>query len=334
MYLRELQEEYENTQLAPEAAKSSGATRPQPMAKCDMRTAFQRDVGRILHSKSFRRLKHKTQVFLSPEGDHYRTRMTHTLEVAQVARTISRALRLNEDLTEAIALGHDIGHTPFGHCGERVLNSLCEDGFRHNEQSKRAVVFLEKDKYGKRGLNLTDQTVDGILHHSGAGWPSTMEGVVVRYADRIAYIHHDIDDSIRAGVLAEEDIPASARRIAGETNKERIDFFIHDFVRNVLADPHVGFSREVAAVFNDIRDFMFEHVYLNKVAKKEEGKAEHVVKALYQYYLDHPEQMPEDRYGDYKGGEGYRAVKDYLASMSDRYAIAKYQTIFIPSFWF
>ncbi len=334
MYLRELQEEYEDKYLAPEAAKSSGATRPLPMLKCDMRTEFQRDVGRILHSKSFRRLKHKTQVFLSPEGDHYRTRMTHTLEVAQVARTISRALRLNEDLTEAIALGHDIGHTPFGHCGERVLDSLCEEGFRHNEQSKRAVVFLEKDKNGVRGLNLTDQTVDGMLHHSGKGWPSTMEGVVVRYADRIAYIHHDIDDSIRAGVLAEEDIPASARRIAGETNKERIDFFIHDFVRHVLTDPHLGFSREVAEAFNDIRDFMFEHVYLNKVAKKEESKAEHVVKALYRHYLENPEQMPEERYGDYVAGEGHRAVKDYLASMSDRYAIAKYNSIFVPSFWF
>ncbi len=333
MYLRELQEEFENKYLAPEATKSSEARRRFPVDPCDMRTPFQRDAGRVLHSKAFRRLKHKTQVFLSPEGDHYRTRLTHTLEVSQIARSISRAVGLNEDLTEAIAIGHDIGHTPFGHCGERVLNSICAEGFRHNEQSKRIVVFLEKDKDGNRGLNLTEQTIDGILNHSGNCVPATMEGAVVRLSDRIAYIHHDIDDSIRAGVLVEEEIPESARKLAGKTNKERLNFFIHDFVHHVLENPQQGFSDEVNKVFNELRDFMFERVYFNKTAKGEEGKAAHIVEELYNYYLKNPELMPEDRYADYQNGEGSIAVRDYIASMSDRYAVTKYESLFVPRFW-
>lgn len=333
MNIRLIQEEHEKRALAPYAAKSCESVRRHAAEPCDLRTAFQRDMARIVHSKAFRRLKHKTQVFLSPEGDHYRTRLTHTLEVAQIARTISRALRLNEDLTEAIALGHDLGHTPFGHCGERVLNRIHPSGFRHNEQSRRVVEYLERHGE-RRGLNLTEIAVDGILCHSGAKWPDSHEGAIVRYSDKIAYIHHDIDDSIRAGVLTEDDVPSFVKEIAGNGNKERLDFFIHDLVRHYPEHPRRGFSAEGRAAFDAITKFMFEHVYLNKTAKKEEVRAEHIVEALYGFFKDHPDRMPGAWYEDYERGDGIEAVKDYIASMSDRYAVSVYKSLFVPSFWF
>lgn len=333
MNIRELNESLEYQHLAECAQKSKESVRSVDIEKCDLRTEFQRDTSRIIHSKAFRRLKHKTQVFLSPEGDHYRTRLTHTLEVSQVARTIAGALRLNEDLTEAIALGHDLGHTPFGHCGERVLNTLHPGGFRHNEQSRRVVEYLERHG-DSRGLNLTLQTVDGILCHSGEKWPDTHEGAIVRYSDKIAYIHHDMDDSIRANILTESEIPAEVKRISGETNKERLDFFIHDLVRHYFENPRCGFSEAGAEAFRMITGFMFERVYLNKNAKAEEEKAAHVVEYLYQYYTKNPDQMPATWYYDYMNGDGIEAVKDFIASMSDRYAIWKYKSTFVPSFWF
>ncbi|MDO4753828.1 MAG: deoxyguanosinetriphosphate triphosphohydrolase [Bacillota bacterium] len=333
MTIREYNEKFEYEVLAEYAQKSADSVRSVAISPCDLRTEFQRDTSRIIHSKAFRRLKHKTQVFLSPEGDHYRTRLTHTLEVSQIARTIARALRLNEDLVEAVALGHDLGHTPFGHCGERVLNEVHAGGFRHNEQSKRVVEYLER--HGEaRGLNLTAQTVDGILCHSGGKWPSTHEGAIVRYSDKIAYIHHDIDDSIRAGILQEEDIPPEIRRISGNTNKERLDFFIHDLVQNYLENPKRGFSEDGSFAFQQITKYMFEHVYLNKVAKVEEERAAHVVEYLYQHFSKHPNQMPESWYYDYKNSDGIEAVKDFIASMSDRYAVSIYKSLFIPSFWY
>lgn len=315
------------------ASKSADAVRSHVIRPCDLRTEFQRDTSRIIHSKAFRRLKHKTQVFLSPEGDHYRTRLTHTLEVSQIARTVARALCLNEDLTEAIALGHDLGHTPFGHCGERVLNEVHPGGFRHNEQSRRVVEYLER--HGElRGLNLTAQTVDGILCHSGAKWPDTHEGAVVRFSDKIAYIHHDIDDSIRAGVLNERDIPDAVTCIAGRANKERLDYFIHNLVGNYFANPKQGFDADGRKAFDEITRFMFQKVYFNKTAKKEEDRAAHVVESLYAYFSAGPEKMPESWYEDYRGADGIEAVKDYIASMSDRYAISIYKSLFIPSFWY
>lgn len=330
--MREYCEKFEKEYLSDKAQKSADSVRKIPIEPCDLRTEFQRDTSRIIHSKAFRRLKHKTQVFLSPEGDHYRTRLTHTLEVAQIARTISRVLRLNEDLTEAVALGHDLGHTPFGHCGERVLNELHPGGFRHNEQSKRVVEYLER--HGEeRGLNLTIQTVDGILCHSGGTWPSTHEGAIVRFCDKIAYIHHDMDDSIRAGILTEDDIPNEIKHIAGHTNKERLDFFIHDLVEHYFKNPRSGFSEAGRAAFNELTRYMFEHVYLNKVAKIEEDRAAYVVEYLYLHYKKHPEKMPQNWYEAYKTGDDIEAVKDFIASMSDRYAVALYKNLFVPSFW-
>lgn len=329
---REYVEKMEYELLAPFAAKSAEAVRSVQIEKCDLRTEFQRDTSRIIHSKAFRRLKHKTQVFLSPEGDHYRTRLTHTLEVTQIAKTVARALRLNEDLVEAVALGHDLGHTPFGHCGEHELARIHPGGFRHNEQSKRVVEFLER--HGEtRGLNLTQQTVDGILCHSGAKWPSTLEGGIVRHSDKIAYIHHDMDDSIRAGLLRESDIPESIRKIAGDSHKKRLDFFIRDLVSNYLKDPVKGFSDEGRGSFDALSAFMFENVYLNTEAKYEETKAVHVVKELYDFFIQNPDRMPEDWYADYVGTEGIEAVKDYIASMSDRYAVSKFNSLFVPKFW-
>ncbi len=329
---REYAEKLEFEVLAPYAAKSAEAVRRVNIEKCDLRTEFQRDTSRIIHSKAFRRLKHKTQVFLSPEGDHYRTRLTHTLEVTQIAKTIARALRLNEDLTEAIALGHDLGHTPFGHCGEYELEKIHPGGFKHNEQSKRVVEFLERHGDG-RGLNLTMQTIDGILCHSGGVWPSSLEGGIVRHSDKIAYIHHDMDDSIRAGLLSEDDVPESIRKIAGNSHKSRLDYFIHNLVSNFLADPVKGFSDEGREAFNELTEFMFKNVYLNSAAKQEEAKAVHVVRELYDFFCKNPDRMPADWYADYTGTEGIEAVKDYIASMSDRYAISVFNSLFVPNFW-
>lgn len=333
--MRIAQEKIERQVLADYASFSDAAVRKHPQSKCDLRTEYQRDRDRILHSKAFRRLKHKTQVFLSPEGDHYRTRLTHTLEVAQIARTIARALRLNEDLTEAISLGHDLGHTPFGHCGENVLAKVHPSGFRHNEHSIRVAEFLEVRSDGARGLNLTTDTLDGILNHStgSGGWPRTHEGAIVRYSDKIAYIHHDIDDSFRAKVLVETDIPSSVRSVLGQNNNDRLNTLIHSLILHYFDHPKVGFSTEVRAAFDELMGFMYKSVYFNKVAKKEETKAQHIVNALYGYYSEHPNQMPIDRYQDYVNGERIEAVKDFIAGMSDRYAVSAYQALYVPSSW-
>ena len=329
--LRVQREEWEKQMLSPYAMLVVNTRgREVPMEKCVLRTDFIRDRDRILHCKSFRRMKHKTQVFLSPTGDHYRTRLTHTLEVAQIARTISRALRLNEDLTEAIAMGHDLGHTPFGHAGEDVLNQLVPGGFEHNVQSLRIVEKLE---YEGKGLNLTWEVRDGIVNHKRSGNPATVEGKVVSYADRIAYLNHDIDDAIRAGVLTEEMIPASSKALFGETHSKRINNLIINIVENSMDSPIIRFSDEYAAEFNVLRDFMFENVYLNPVAKREEVKAKALVERLFEYYLMNPDQMPADyrRLIEEDGAEC--AVADFLSGMTDNYAIRDYERIFVPSGW-
>lgn len=331
MNFREIQEKRELEMLCNEAAKSVDAKRKHEILKCDLRTEFQRDMARIIHSKAFRRLKHKTQVFLSPEGDHYRTRLTHTLEVAQISRTIARVLRLNEDLTEAIALGHDLGHTPFGHCGETVLNRLHPGGFRHNEQSARVVELLERSG-DERGLNLTEVCIDGILWHSGKELPKSYEGMLVRHCDKVAYIHHDMDDSIRASLLDEGDVPDDIKQIAGELNSDRLDFFIHDLCGSFMDDPVKGFSAQGKIAFDKLHDFMHREVYVNPTAKAEEERAAHIVEALYVFFRDNPDKMPKSWFEDYRKYD-VDAVKDYIASMSDRYAVAMYKSLFVPSFW-
>ena len=289
-----------------------------------------RDRDRILHCKSFRRLKHKTQVFLTPAGDHYRTRLTHTLEVSQIARTISRALCLNEDLTEAIALGHDLGHTPFGHAGEAALDALVPGGFSHNRQSLRLVDKLE---YEGKGMNLTWEVRDGILNHPSSGNPQTCEGRVVSLSDRIAYVNHDIDDAIRAGVLSDNDIPVACVDAFGSTHSDRIDSMIKDVISNSMGSPIISFSKEKKEPFDMLRSFMFQHVYLNPVAKKEEGKAMDMIHALYEYYLGHIEFLPEEFYVHMKEDGEQRAVADFIACMTDTYAIADFQRIFVPNAW-
>lgn len=319
------------SERAVKAAESKG--RAIEEAPCDIRTIFQRDRDRIIHSKSFRRLKHKTQVFLSPEGDHYRTRLTHTLEVAQISRTIARALRLNEDLTEAIALGHDLGHTPFGHCGEYALDEIHPGGFEHNVQSLRVVEVLEKHGEGNVGLNLSAEVRDGILNHRGAGTPFTLEGQVVKTSDRIAYINHDIDDAVRAGVLRLEDLPKDHLDLLGHSHSQRINFLILDMIEQSMGAERIGFSPEVDRAFLSLRHFMFDYVYLNLEAKKEESKAMGVIRALYNYFKDYPETMPAEHFARYMSGEEIDAVKDYVAGMTDRYAVQKYKDLFIPNFW-
>ncbi len=296
------------------------------MPPCPLRTEFQRDRDRILHCKSFRRLKFKTQVFIAPEGDHFRTRLTHTLEVSQVARTLARALRLNEDLTEAIALGHDLGHTPFGHSGERSLDRLTSGGFRHNEQSLRVVEVLE----GSEGLNLTWEVRDGILKHSGKLKPETLEGECVARADRIAYINHDIDDAIRAGVLRDFELPQDLLRVLGETHGQRIDTMITDIVRESMGQPHLSMSAPVQQASDELRSFLFDHVYLDEWRQSEEEKCDHVIVSLFEYFMEHPGKMPLEYVQiSYRDGTE-RAVTDFLACMSDRYAIRTYQNLFIP----
>ena len=329
--LRKMREEWERQMLSPYAMLVVNTRgRETPMESCPLRTDFIRDRDRILHSKSFRRMKHKTQVFLSPTGDHYRTRLTHTLEVTQIARTISRALRLNEDLTEAIAMGHDLGHTPFGHAGEDVLNTLVPGGFEHNVQSLRVVERLE---YDGKGLNLTWEVRDGILNHKRSGNPATVEGKVVSFADRIAYLNHDIDDAIRAGVLTEEMIPRSCKLLFGDTHSKRINALILNLVENSLDSPVIRFSDDFAAEFDVLRKFMFDNVYLNPVAKGEEVKAKALVKRLYEHYLEHADEMPDD-YRSLIATDGReRAVADFLSGMTDNYAIRDYERIFVPSGW-
>ncbi len=328
MTIREEWEAREEAMLSPYAAKSAATKgRERPMAKCDLRTEFQRDRDRLIHCKSFRRLKFKTQVFLSPEGDHYRTRLTHTLEVAQVARTLARCLRLNEDLTEAIALGHDLGHTPFGHTGERALDRLNPDGFRHNEQSLRVVDKLERDG----GLNLTWEVRDGIRNHSGAQKPATLEGECVSRADRIAYINHDIDDALRAGVLKAFELPRNCLAVLGKTHGDRIDTMIRDIVTQSRDKPFVRMSDEVQAATDELREFLFSHVYRDSWREAEERRCEHVIDALYEHFCEHPSEMPLE-YITISYIEGtVRAVTDYLACMTDRYALRVYQQLFIPS---
>ena len=327
MTIREELEARERAYLSPYAVCSANTRgRQRPINPCSLRTEFQRDRDRILHCKSFRRLKFKTQVFIAPEGDHYRTRLTHTLEVSQVARTLARALKLNEDLTEAIALGHDLGHTPFGHSGERSLNRLTHEGFRHNEQSLRVVDVLE----GGEGLNLTWEVRDGILKHSGKMKPETLEGECVARADRIAYINHDIDDAIRAGVLREFEIPQDLLRVLGETHGQRIDTMISDIVRESAGQTHLKMSDPIQQASDELRAFLFEHVYLDEWRQEEEKKCDHVIVSLFEYFMEHPGKMPLEYVQiSYRDGTE-RAVTDYLACMSDRYAIRTYQSLFIP----
>ena len=297
--------------------------------ECSIRTCFQRDVDRITHSKSFRRLKHKTQVFLQPEGDHYRTRLTHTLEVSRLARTVARALSLNEDLAEAIALGHDLGHTPFGHAGERALNRIYPGGFKHYEQSLRVVDILERDG---RGLNLCYETRMGILNHTLGAPDDTLEATAVRLCDRIAYVNHDLDDSIRAGILTNEDVPEIIRRNCGEKNSRRIDAIISDLIEN-SGGGRIRMSDRMQETFDYFHAFMYSDVYTNPVAKREEGKVEGILAGLYDYYTSHPEALPEDFSGVIEKEGIERAAVDYISGMTDGYAMEKYGDIFIPFAW-
>lgn len=329
MTIRQRQEQEEQARLSPYAAlscKSGG--RAHPIAECDLRTCYQRDRDRIIHCKSFRRLKYKTQVFLSPLGDHYRTRLTHTLEVAQVARTLARSLRLNEDLTEAIALGHDLGHTPFGHIGETTLDKLMPGGFHHNHQSLRVAEKLEN---GGQGLNLCLETLDGIRNHSGSDKPKTLEGWCVRRADRIAYINHDIDDAIRGGILKPFELPRRCLSVLGETHGERIEKMIVDIVTASLDQPFVEMSPEVSQASDELRSFLFAYVYHDEWRKKEEERCDYILTALYEHYLAHPEQLPAE-YLEIAYTEGSdRAVCDFIGCMTDRYAIDQFQTLFVPN---
>lgn len=333
MNIREEQEKREHLIFSPYASFSDESRgRDRDEEPCPMRTIYQRDRDRIIHCKTFRRLKHKTQVFLAPEGDHYRTRLTHTLEVAQIARSIARALNLNEDLTEAVALGHDLGHTPFGHAGERTLNSLCPMGFAHYKQSIRVVEFLEKDG---QGLNLTWEVRDGILNHRTSGNPSTLEGKAVRLSDKIAYINHDIDDGIRAGILKESDIPSEYTDVLGNSTKERLNTMISDIIMNSIGKNNLVMSEPVHKAMTDLRKFMFESLYLNPTAKSEEAKADKLITELYRYYVANTDKLPDTykRFITEFDERPEQVVCDYIAGMSDQYSISKFQEIFVPKAW-
>lgn len=333
MTIRENLEQMEVTNLSPYACLSMDSKgRQKQEMPCDIRPVFQRDRDRILHCKAFRRLKDKTQVFLTPEGDHYRTRLTHTLEVSQNARTIAKALKLNEDLVEAIALGHDLGHTPFGHAGERALNSVCPFGFVHSEQSVRTVDVLEKDG---QGLNLTFEVRDGIRNHQTDCTPATLEGKIVRLSDKIAYIHHDMDDAIRAGILKDSDVPKSIGDVIGYTLGARLDHFIHDIVTNSQDKDDIAMSPPVAQAMKELRAFMFENIYQNPVAKGEESKAENLMITLYEYYLRNMDLIPRDMLYlmERDGTPKEQIVCDFVGAMTDRFAIAKYEEIYIPKTW-
>ena len=333
MNIREEQEKREHLIFSPYASFSDESRgRDRDEEPCPMRTIYQRDRDRIIHCKAFRRLKHKTQVFLAPEGDHYRTRLTHTLEVAQIARSIARALNLNEDLTEAIALGHDLGHTPFGHAGERTLNSLCPMGFAHYRQSIRVVEFLEKDG---QGLNLTWEVRDGILNHRTSGNPSTLEGKAVRLSDKIAYINHDIDDGIRAGILKESDIPSEYTDVLGNSTKERLNTMISDIIMNSIGKNDLVMSEPVRKAMTELRKFMFESLYLNPTAKSEEAKADKLITELYRYYVANTDKLPDTykRFITEFDERPEQVVCDYIAGMSDQYSISKFQELFVPKAW-
>lgn len=332
MIIREEQELREHRIYRPCASFSDETKgRERQEDKCDIRTEFQRDRDRIIHSKSFRRLKHKTQVFLSPGGDHYRTRLTHTLEVAQIARTISRALGLNEDLTEAIALGHDLGHTPFGHAGERALSRYTSKPFHHNEQSVRVVEKLEKN--GK-GLNLTWEVRDGILNHRSANTPSTLEGAVVRISDKIAYVNHDIDDGIRAGILEEAALPKECTKVLGNCTRDRINNTIHAIVRYCIDKDVVMLPPEFEEAQKDLRMFMFNDLYTNPIAKGQETKAERIIGLLYQEYINDLSKLPKEYQNFIDKGENKEIIVcDYIAGMTDNYAIECFNELFIPKSW-
>lgn len=330
--IREQLELAELERLSPKAAKAV-QTRGRIRAdepESSVRTCFQRDTDRIIHSKAFRRLMHKTQVFLKPEGDHYRTRMTHTLEVSRIARTIARALRLNEDLVEAQALGHDLGHTPFGHAGELALTEVMGLPFRHNEQSLRVVDLLEKNG---DGLNLTYETRMGIVGHTGDYIPETHEGRIIRLSDRIAYINHDIDDAMRAGILTNQDIPRSIAGVLGKTHRERINTLVENVIYTSRSTGEIGLEDSVQAAMDALRTFMFERVYRNPVAKGEESKAKIIIQQLYEYYIKRPEKLPADFLPQLDFDGMPRTVCDYIAGMTDNYAVYKYSEIFIPQGW-
>ena len=309
---------------------SSSQGRQRYEAPCQIRTDFQRDRDRILHCQSFRRLMNKTQVFLAPTGDHYRTRMTHTLEVTQIARIIARALRLNEDLTEAAALGHDLGHTPFGHAGEYAMQKCFDPAFTHYKQSLRVVDKLENDG---RGLNLTFEVRDGIVNHTGKSVASTLEGCIVKYADRIAYINHDIDDACRAGILSVSDIPMGLREILGETHSERINTMVTSMIRESSGRPYVRMEEHVQLATDQLRDFLFERVYRNPVAKSEEVKAQEMLIRLFDFYTKHPERLPELYRKNMETESVERCVCDFISGMTDRYAIEVYSGLHIPKVW-
>ena len=333
MTVREELERQEHRRLNPLASfadKSRGRPRPEPDREEDVRTCYQRDIDRIVHSKAFRRLMHKTQVFLRPEGDHYRTRMTHTLEVARIASTITRALGLNEDLAEAIAMGHDLGHTPFGHAGEVALSKCLGRPFKHNEQSLRVVDVLEKDGLG---LNLTYEVRNGILCHTGDPWPETLEGQIVRRSDQIAYVNHDIDDAIRAGILTNDDIPDAITDILGHTHSLRINTLVTDIINVSREAGCIQLSPEVEKALKDLRSFMFENVYRSPIAKAEESKAKAMLQRLFEYYMANPDALPEDFHPQLSFDGMVRTVCDYIAGMTDNYAIDKYTEIFIPTGW-
>ena len=331
MTIREELEQRERKDLSPLACCSADSKgRQRPEEECPIRTCFQRDIDRIVHSKAFRRLKHKTQVFLQPEGDHYRTRMTHTLEVARVARTIARGLGLNEDLTEAAALGHDLGHTPFGHAGERLLNEIMPGGFRHYEQSLRVVERLE---HSGAGLNLTYEVRRGIQFHSPPELAQNMEGQTLRLADKIAYLSADIDDALRGGVIYPLDIPAEVGQELGMSHSQRINTLVTDIICSSRGKGDILQSPEKKAAMGQLSQFMFASVYLNSIAKGEEGKAQELIRRLFDYYLAHLDKLPEE-FQEIRETEGQeRAVCDYIAGMTDAYAVETYQDLFIPKSW-
>ena len=333
MTIREELERQEHRRLNPKAAfadQSKGRPRYEEPREGDVRTCYQRDTDRIVHSKAFRRLMHKTQVFLQPEGDHYRTRMTQTLEVTRIARTITQALGLNEDLAEAIGMGHDLGHTPFGHAGEDALSRCLGKPFRHNEQSLRVVDFLERDG---NGLNLTHEVRLGILGHTGSYIPETLEGQIVRRSDQIAYVNHDIDDAIRAGILTDDDIPKAITDILGHTHRDRVNSLVCDMIHTSREAGAIMLSPNVDKALKDLRSFMFDRVYRNPVAKGEESKAKDMLQRLYEYYITHPEALPEDFQPQLSFDGMERTVCDYVAGMTDNYAVDKYTEIFIPAGW-
>ncbi len=327
---REMREAAERSLICSHGVLSANSRgRVLPEEECPLRTCFQRDIDRITHSKSFRRLKHKTQVFLQPEGDHYRTRLTHTLEVTRLARTAARALQLNEDLAEAVGLGHDLGHTPFGHAGERALRDIHPGGFKHYEQSLRVIDALEKDG---EGLNLCYETRMGILNHTNGAPDDTLEATLVRFADRIAYINHDLDDALRAGILTIDDVPYEIREALGESNSQRINAIISDLIVH-SGEGTIRMSEAMGDIYELFHNFMYERVYYNPVAKGEESKVKGIISGIYEYYVSHSDKLPDDykKIAERDGLE--RAVCDYVAGMTDKYALETYSRIFIPMAW-